>query len=132
MPWKPGESGNVLGGPKDKIVADSLRIAVLETIKSGKHKGSTKLRAIAGKVAEEALAGAPWAIQMIADRLDGRPLQQSETKVETNASELFLEVLRAMQAKPVEDAAKTIEHSTSGQDQPATEADAAATTSPAG
>ncbi len=126
--WKPGQSGNPLGGPKDKIVTDAIRVAVLDVIKTGKHKGTTKLRRIAEVVADAASEGQPWAVQMIADRLDGRPLQQSEAKVEMGASELFLEILRQMNDEAAElrersgaGKSKTIEHSANGQDQPAAE-----------
>ncbi len=130
--WKPGQSGNPLGGPKDKIVADAIRVAVLTEVKSGRHKGSIKLRAIADKIVEQAMEGQPWAIQMIADRLDGKPLQQSETKVETDGSHLFLEILHEMRTERLAKEGKLIErttkldHCNDGHDHPTADAAVAA------
>lgn len=73
MAWQKGQSGNPRGGPKDKAFADALRLAVNENHPSGKRK----LRVIAEKLVEQALDGQGWAIQQVADRLDGKPAQES-------------------------------------------------------
>jgi hypothetical protein len=78
MAWQKGQSGNPRGGPKDKAFADALRLAVNEEHEPNKRK----LRAIAEKLVEEALKGESWAIQQVADRLDGKPAQESTVTID--------------------------------------------------
>lgn len=61
--------------PKEKSFANMLNIAVKEAVK-GSDK--TKLRAVADKLLECAMNGEGWAIKEIADRLDGKPMQQMD------------------------------------------------------
>ena len=68
MPWSPGQSGNPNGQRKQKKFLDALERSLLED--DGKH-----LRQIADKLRDAALQGESWAIQMVADRLDGKPVQ---------------------------------------------------------
>lgn len=42
-----------------------------------------------------AASGVPWAIQMLADRLDGKPQQSVEVAHKTSIEELSLEELRS-------------------------------------
>jgi hypothetical protein len=58
--------------PKEKSFANMLRIAI-----SAPGVNGTKLRDVAEKLVACALAGEPWAIQQIADRLDGKPAQEA-------------------------------------------------------
>jgi hypothetical protein len=73
MVWKPGESGNPKGKKpgtlKEKPYRDALRmeIAAAEDFKD--------LRAIARAHLEKARSGDIAAIKELADRLDGRPVQ---------------------------------------------------------
>jgi hypothetical protein len=61
-----------MGRPlSEKSFANNLRIAVT----ADDRDGVQKLRKIAERLTESALAGEAWAIQMIADRLDGKPAQ---------------------------------------------------------
>ncbi len=79
MAWQKGQSGNVKGRPtSDKTFAEALRIAVNEPDATGKKK----LRAIADKLTECALNGEGWAIQQVADRLDGKPAQEQNITVD--------------------------------------------------
>jgi len=55
--------------PKEKSFANMLNIAISQ---DGKKPGTTKLRDIAEKLVEAALDGESWAIQMVADRTDGK------------------------------------------------------------
>jgi hypothetical protein len=78
MAWKKGQSGNPAGGPRDKAFADALRLAVNEEHEPNKRK----LRVIAEKLVEEAIKGESWAIQQVADRIDGKPAQESTLTID--------------------------------------------------
>lgn len=79
MTWKSGQSGNPKGRPtSEKAFADALRIAVNEPHETGVKK----IRAIADKLTECALNGEGWAIQQVADRLDGKPAQESSLTID--------------------------------------------------
>ena len=69
MPWAPGESGNPNGSKKPKRFLAALERAMHED-------GGRKLRDAADKLLKCAADGEPWAIQMLADRLDGKVIQQ--------------------------------------------------------
>lgn len=69
MAWQKGESGNPEGPVKQKRFYAALDRAIAQ--EDGK-----KLRDAADKLLANAAAGEPWAIQMLADRLDGKPAQQ--------------------------------------------------------
>lgn len=74
MAFEKGTSGNPGGRPKEKLFADALRIAINEDHEIDGVK-TKKLRVIADRLVKEAMAGEPWAIQQVADRLDGKPAQ---------------------------------------------------------
>jgi len=74
MPFQKGKSGNPSGRPKEKAFADAVRLAVNREGPDGRRK----LQAIAEKLADAAVAGEPWAIAQIGDRLDGKPAQSLE------------------------------------------------------
>jgi hypothetical protein len=79
MPWKPGQSGNPFGRLPEKLFADQLRIVLCE---EDKVTGRRKMRVIAEKLVEQAMAGEGWAIQQVADRIDGKPAQESTVTIE--------------------------------------------------
>jgi hypothetical protein len=56
---------------KAKIVADAIRKALA-------NDDWKRLRAGAEKVADAYAVGEPWAVQFVADRMDGKPTQQTE------------------------------------------------------
>lgn len=67
--WEPGQSGNPSGGAKIKRFFSTLeRACVQEDYK--------RLRATAEKLLDAGASGEPWAVQMLADRYDGKPAQQ--------------------------------------------------------
>lgn len=66
--WQKGQSGNPTGKSRQKRFLETLDRAILQD--EGKS-----LRAAADKLLACAQAGEPWAIQMLADRLDGKPHQ---------------------------------------------------------
>ena len=65
-----GRSGTNKG--QDKAFTDALRLALYE---ADEVTGKRKLRRIAEKLVEAAMEGEAWAIQQVADRLDGKPAQ---------------------------------------------------------
>ena len=75
MPWEPGQSGNPDGPRKYKKFLASLERSLLED--DGKP-----LRAITDKLRDAAISGEPWAIQMVADRLDGKAVQQLSADID--------------------------------------------------
>lgn len=78
MPFKKGDRANPGGRPKEKVFADAVRLAVSRVGKDGLKK----LHRIAEKLVECALNGESWAIQHVADRLDGKPAQESMVTVD--------------------------------------------------
>lgn len=60
--------------PKEKSFSNMLNIALT----SKGDTGETKLREVAEVLVKFALAGEGWAIREIADRVDGKPMQQVE------------------------------------------------------
>jgi Family of unknown function (DUF5681) len=75
MVWKNGQSGNPGGRPREKEFAAQLRLVLAEAVDENDPKSVRKMRRIAEKLVDCALAGEPWAIAQVADRLDGRPTQ---------------------------------------------------------
>lgn len=71
MPFAPGQSGNPEGGKihKQKRFFNALDRAI-------EQEDAKRLRAAAEKLLDLAAAGESWAVQMLADRLDGKPAQQ--------------------------------------------------------
>lgn len=68
-----GRSGKL----KDKPFVDALRMEIAEAGDSLK-----RLRKIAAKALDLAEAGEAWAVQFVADRLDGKPAQSVEVSGE--------------------------------------------------
>ena len=69
MTWAKGQSGNPAGGPLGpKPFATALHRAIVQD-------DGRRLRIIAEKLIDLAVDGEPWAVQMLADRCDGRAPQ---------------------------------------------------------
>lgn len=66
--FKPGESGNPKGGSRAKLFLDALNRAVVQDDGKRLRQAAEKLLTLAGK-------GEPWAMQMLAERLDGKVSQ---------------------------------------------------------
>lgn len=60
--------------PKERSFANMLNIALTAVGPSGE----TKLREVAEVLVSKALEGESWAIKEVADRTDGKPMQQVE------------------------------------------------------
>lgn len=74
MPWVKGQSGNPAGRISDKEYAGALRAALNAEDPVTRRR---KLLLIAEKAVDLAVLGEPWAIAHVADRLDGKPAQES-------------------------------------------------------
>jgi hypothetical protein len=101
MPFEKGKSGNPGGRVRDRAFTDMLRVALNET----DSKGVKKLRLIADKLVASAVAGNPFAIQQIADRLEGKPMQAIEATLtderdvsDLSGAELLAATNRALKA----------------------------------
>jgi hypothetical protein len=86
MAWKPGESGNPEGRALNKPFLDAVSRAIAQD--DGK-----RLRKAAEQLLDAADAGEPWALQMLADRLDGKPKQQVEASG-ADGGPLVVEIVR--------------------------------------
>lgn len=78
MPFQPGNKANPGGRPKEKAFADAVRLVVQQ---DDPKTGLKKLRRLAEKLYEEAMKGEGWAMCQIADRLDGKPAQESTVNI---------------------------------------------------
>ena len=76
-PWKKGQSGNPNGRPKkDRCISDILSEQGLD-VTDGKQ---TNLQLIVSKLYDKAKGGDLKAIDMIFDRLEGKPAQKVEVE----------------------------------------------------
>ena len=78
MAWIKGQSGNPRGRASQKPFADALNMEI-----KAAGEDHQRLRAIAKKLLEKAEDGDMQAISCVADRLDGKPLQQMEVATDT-------------------------------------------------
>ena len=79
--WKPGQSGNPAGALREKKFLAALNRAIVQD-------KADRLRLAAEKLLTLASEGEPWAIQQLADRLDGKPTQQMDMRVTKPLKEL--------------------------------------------
>jgi hypothetical protein len=77
--WKPGESGNPSGRQKVREVREAIR-RELEDAEAGDRPDvpPNTLRAMARIQIDKAMAGDSVAFNIVADRLEGKPLQTHE------------------------------------------------------
>jgi hypothetical protein len=73
--------GNIGRLPGEKQFADQLRIVLAEPVDKNDPQSVRKMRRIAEKLVECAMKGEGWAISQVADRIDGRPKQESDFSV---------------------------------------------------
>lgn len=84
--FKKGQSGNPKGRAVEtnkKEFTDALRITLKEDDKATKRKN---LRVVAEKLVECAKNGEGWAIKEIADRIEGKPQQTVEQKIDASVN----------------------------------------------
>ena len=74
MAFKKGQSGNPGGRSKEKAFTDAVRLMLNE---QDEVRGKRKLRCLAEKLYDEAMNGEGWAMCQIADRIDGKPAQDT-------------------------------------------------------
>ena len=114
MVWAKGESGNPLGWLAQQQFTTELRRQLQKA--HAVHK-RPKLEVIAETLADKACDGEAWAINMVAERIDGKALA-SVVSVSGDATSLFVEVLKRISQGEFRDNAedagansvKTIEH----------------------
>ena len=70
-PWKPGQSGNPGGRPKGRLIDEALEELLLEN-------DSELALAIAKKLLSRAKSGEVKAIQLVVERVQGKPKRQIE------------------------------------------------------
>jgi HPt (histidine-containing phosphotransfer) domain-containing protein len=70
-PWKPGQSGNPGGRPKGRLIDEALEELLLSN-------DSELALAIAKKLLARAKTGEVKAIQLVAERVQGKPKRQLE------------------------------------------------------
>lgn len=82
MAFQKGKSGNPGGrSTNEKAFADSVRLAA-HRVHEGDPEGRKKLTLLGEKLVDLALAGESWAMQQVADRLDGKPAQESTVTID--------------------------------------------------
>jgi hypothetical protein len=97
--FKPGESGNPNGRPKKgDSWADILKEALSEEVD---YKGDKKTykRLIAEVLRKHALKGDPRHLQMIMDRMDGKPNQKIEAEGDIKINSPMAEAIKALREK---------------------------------
>ena len=87
MAWQKGQSGNPRGRAVEKTFRDAVRLAVNETAKDKKGRQVKKLRLLAERLVDEAIDGNVMALKEVADRLDGKAVQQVDLTVEEVTAE---------------------------------------------
>jgi hypothetical protein len=94
-PWPKGVSGNQggHGSATYREFTTALRIVVREIDPVTRQR---KLRRIAQKVVDEAMKGEGWACNMVADRLEGRPLTEINFMTQRPIRELSDDELQAL------------------------------------
>ena len=85
MVFVKGKSGNPagrsLGGQSEKQFYEALRIVANRNDADGKKK----MMKIAETLVDKAIAGEGWAVCQFADRIDGKPAQESTVNVNTKS-----------------------------------------------
>jgi hypothetical protein len=73
--------------PGEKQFTDQLRLVLAEPVDRKDPQSVRKMRRIVEKLAECAMNGEGWAICQVADRLDGKPAQDSNVSIEDRRPE---------------------------------------------
>lgn len=83
MLWEPGQSGNPKGAPKkEKRFLTMLERAIAQD-------DAKRLRAAAEKLLDLAAEGEQWAVEMLAERLDGKATQDIKVNIEDEFTSLL-------------------------------------------
>jgi hypothetical protein len=79
MPFKKGQVGNPFGITGEKLYRDAMRKAALAIDEA---TGKRKVRLVAEKAVALALKGEPWAVQHVAERMDGKAATEAVVTVQ--------------------------------------------------
>jgi hypothetical protein len=105
MVFQPGNRANPGGRPKEKKFTEALRVALNDEVEKDGQK-VTKLRVIADRLIAEAMAGEGWAIQQVADRIEGKPPQAivgDDNEAPIRLEKIVREIVRAPVRGPSEE-----------------------------
>jgi hypothetical protein len=102
MTYRPGQSGNPGGRSLEKVFTPHFRAIGNEIDPKTQRR---KARLLCEKVWAAALKGDPWAINCVLDRLDGRPMMESQLTVmrrdiRTYSDEELQAIIAKQQQKP--------------------------------
>jgi hypothetical protein len=99
MSWSKGQSGNPLGASilTGKPFNDALRTALMRPHGRGKE-AKARMTVIAENLVSAAVRGEPWAINACFDRIEGKPMQSIEAKVDLISSMSNEQLERELQA----------------------------------
>ncbi len=114
--WVKGVSGNPSGRPLARPFLNALRMSLTDPEPGRVDDGMPKLREIAAVLVGKAMQGDTRAIQEIADRLDGKPVQQTIISGDEDApmrNELTVNFVHTKHA-PVDGAAPVVDVSVAG------------------
>ena len=81
--WKPGQTGNPEGKRQEKLIADQLRLVLMDIDPASGYKN---LRVIAEKIVEQAKEGQAAQQMMVLERIDGKVPQAHDIKKETTVT----------------------------------------------
>ena len=93
--------------PKEKSFANMLGIELAQVLGIGLDgRPITKLRKIAEVLVSKAMEGDMTAINAVADRTDGKPMQAVEHTGEDGGPVVFTTIYEALRDRAIEDASK--------------------------
>lgn len=85
---------------KDKTVPQSLRARLVAILDEQTPDGKTRLEAMLRMVVKKAQQGAPWAVQFVAERTDGKVRDVQEVAENAVPLRIIEEVVRVQRDEP--------------------------------
>lgn len=78
--FKPGQSGNPAGRPKNKPSVTALLREAMETVRKGDTRATQEI--FVERLIELALQGEGWAVKEVLERMDGKVSQKIEQDID--------------------------------------------------
>ena len=91
IPWKPGQSGNPRGRPKERPIAAELKKLAAEQIKvsaGGKDIEGSRLELLARVAWGKAMKGDFRFVKELLERIDGKVIEQIDLTADVNVQDL--------------------------------------------